>query len=89
MLIRLILAAIFCVVLLGVTDVSAQDATTQENATTQQDGAAPKDATTPKEGKKQKKPSICKGLSQTDCTAKAECLWAKKKSRCKEKSSES
>jgi hypothetical protein len=87
MLIRL-LAASFCVVLLSGTVVSAQD-TPQENATTQQDGAAPKDVTKPKEGAKEKKPSICKSLTQTDCTAKTECRWSKKKSACKEKKVES
>lgn len=55
-----LLAATFCLVVIGGTYASAQDET------------------------KQKKPSICKGLNQTDCSAKTECRWNAKKAACKE-----
>jgi hypothetical protein len=32
-----------------------------------------------------KQASICKGLSETECTAKAECVWKAEKEKCKEK----
>ena len=33
--------------------------------------------------KSEKEASICKGLSQTDCQAKSECVWNAEKSKCK------
>jgi hypothetical protein len=38
--------------------------------------------------KPEKEASICKGLSQTDCQAKSECVWNAEKSKCKTKNTE-
>ncbi len=37
------------------------------------------------EDKTEQEASICKGLSQTDCQAKSECVWNAEKSKCKMK----
>jgi hypothetical protein len=38
--------------------------------------------------KSDKEASICKGLSETDCQAKSECVWNAEKSKCKLKKAE-
>jgi hypothetical protein len=38
--------------------------------------------------KSDKEASICKGLSETDCQAKSECVWNAEKSKCKLKKEE-
>jgi hypothetical protein len=38
--------------------------------------------------KKASEDSVCRGLSETDCTSKAECLWNAKKTKCKKRDRE-
>jgi hypothetical protein len=35
------------------------------------------------DGKSDKEASICKGLSETDCRAKNECVWNAEKNKCR------